>query len=182
LVNRSVSNRKQEQMRAGNAAGESDDAEARPIIIVGPQDLSARIARTMGRDVVAFASLNELDAWRAGRDKRPDTVEADIRAALAEQGITLEELPPRLRCALEAIAQCPVVPGVSEVETAAVSRRSFYRAWTERMNTPPSAFLRRARALHAQRLLDEGVPPKMAALTAGFSSVDQMRRRIARRS
>lgn len=153
-----------------------------PIIIVGPQQLSARIARAMGREVVAFASLNELDAWRANHESRACTVEQDIRSALQEQNISLEELPPRLRSALESIAQCSVVPSVSDVESMAVSRRSFYRAWTERMDMPPSAFLRRARALHAQRLLDEGLPPKMAALTAGFSSVDQMRRRIRRRS
>ena len=58
------------------------------------------------------------------------------------------------------------------------SRRSFYRMWNDVFDHPPSTFLRRVRSLHALRLLALGFSKKQAAMLAGYSSVDQMRRNI----
>ena len=90
-------------------------------------------------------------------------------------------LPRRLRSAIESLADGEAVPHLADLETRWTSRRSFYRMWCARIRETPSAFLRRVRAIHARRLLANGMSRKEAAHTAGFTSVDQMRRYIGRK-
>ena len=102
----------------------------------------------------------------------------DIDGALNEIGCSLANLPLRLRTQLEAIGTRTQVPPMRELESGWPSRRSFYRAWKDSVHEPPSAFLRRARLRHAERLIALGRSKKEAAHLAGFSSPEQMRRHI----
>lgn len=108
------------------------------------------------------------------------TIAADLCAVLEEMGCALNALPRKLRDALEVIAAHRCVPRLSDLERQWPSRRSFYRAWREHIDEPPSGFLRRVRTRHARRLLGMGLSKKEAAHRAGFSSVDAMRRNLVR--
>lgn len=153
-----------------------DDFET--IIVVASPEVSRRIACDPAVRVVTFGSLEELDRWRAQRVARPGTLLGDVNTVLSELGVNLLALPRKLRTALEAIAGGEMIPGTRELELHWPSRRSFYRMWSESIAEPPSSFLRLVRAVHAQRLLVAGCPPKEAAALAGFSSVDRMKRAI----
>jgi hypothetical protein len=151
---------------------------AHRVIIVGPPELSGALARRAEVDAVHFRTLEELDRWREQRQDADEAIGADMIAALDELGMAIDELPPKLRTLLEAIATETHVPTLRDLEHRWTSRRSFYRLWNEAFDEPPSMFLRRVRSLHALRLLALGFTKKEAALLAGYSSVDQMRRNI----
>jgi AraC-like DNA-binding protein len=151
------------------------------VIVIAPPELSSRIAHLIDAEVVAFRTLDDLDRWRTARADRHTGSHIDLVAALEELGSPLAALPDKLRRMFEAFIHHGVVPSVNELEQHWPSRRSFYRTWRECMAESPSSFLRRARALHAKRLLASGVAAKEAALIAGFSSVDRMRRQLARK-
>lgn len=148
------------------------------IIIVARPEISRRIARTaLGDHVIAFSSLDELDHWRTSA-RAAEPIGEDVAAALAEIGCTLGKLPRKLRDVLDALSRETCVPALTTIGRRWPSRRSFYRVWTQAIGDPPSAFLRRVQAHHARRLLGIGLTKKEAAMMAGFSSVDQMRRHI----
>ncbi len=148
------------------------------IIIVARPEISRRIARTAHADhVITFASLDDLDHWRT-RSGAAEPIGQDVAAALAAIGCSIATLPRKLRDVLEALSRERCVPPLSAIGRRWPSRRSFYRVWTQAIGDPPSAFLRRVQAHHARRLLEIGLSKKEAALLAGFSSVDQMRRHI----
>jgi len=148
------------------------------IIIVARPELSRRIVRSaLGDHVITFASLDELDHWRTSA-RAAEPIAEDVAAALADVGCTMSALPRKLRDVLEALARETCVPPLDAIGRRWPSRRSFYRVWTQAIGDPPSAFLRRVQAHHARRLLGIGLTKKEAALIAGFSSVDQMRRHI----
>jgi hypothetical protein len=151
------------------------------IIVIAPSDVAGRVARAIGDgfDVIAFRNVEELDRWRAEIAALAGGVGADVIGALADIGCPLSTLPHRLRVALDAIGLFPSAPPLKLLEQQWPSRRSFYRMWNDTIPESPSAFLRRVRLHHAQRLIAEGIVPKRAAIVAGFSSVDQMRRMIA---
>jgi hypothetical protein len=154
------------------------DATHDPLIIIGDREASERLARRVGADrVVAFATLEELDLWREER-LGDETFGPDVVAALGEIGCSLATLPKKLRVQLERVAEAMTVPPLRALEQQWPSRRSFYRIWSEQIPETPSAFLRRLRARHAERLIAMGRTKKEAALLAGFSSVDQMRRNL----
>jgi hypothetical protein len=148
------------------------------VIVIGRSELSGRIARLAGSaPVVSFASLDELDQWRAEVARGGDaTIQCDLVGALEDIGKPLESLPRKLRIALEAIASDPHVPALARIEAQWSSRRSFYRVWNDSIPETPSTFLRRVRTRHAKRLIALGRAKKEAAFLAGFSSVDQMRK------
>jgi hypothetical protein len=156
------------------------------VIIVGAPELARRLARGGRERIVAFSSLEELDRWREGLHGNgtghgdDETFGPDVVAALEEIGCQLATIPPRLRQQLEAISRDTTVPPMRTLESKWPSRRSFYRLWSECIPETPSAFLRRLRARHAERLIALGRSKKEAALLAGYSSVDQMRRNIRR--
>lgn len=104
----------------------------------------------------------------------------DLMVALAEADCPLAALPRRLRAALEALGRATNVPRLRQLEDQWPCRRSFYRCWETYLDLAPATFLRRVRALHARRLLALGRTRKEAALLAGYSSVDLMRRNIHR--
>lgn len=148
------------------------------IIIVARPEISRRLVRTaLGDHVITFASLDELDHWRTS-SCAAEPIGQDVAAALAAVGCTPGTLPRKLRDVLEALSRETCVPPLSSIGRRWGSRRSFYRVWTQAIGDPPSAFLRRVQAHHARRLLGIGLTKKEAALLAGFSSVDQMRRHI----
>jgi hypothetical protein len=151
------------------------------VIVIAPPELSSRIAHLIDADVVAFRTLDDLDRWRTAQADRQAGIQNDVVAALEELGSPLAALPEKLRRMFEAFIHHGAVPSVNELEQHWPSRRSFYRTWRECMAESPSSFLRRARGLHAKRLLASGVAAKEAALIAGFSSVDRMRRQLARK-
>jgi len=125
-----------------------------------------------------FRTLEELDRWR--KQQTCDAVGPDLVAALHELAMPLDAVPARLRAVLESIAAETHVPALGDLEKRFSSRRSFYRTWNDTFGQPPSTFLRRVRTLHARRLLTLGFTRKQAAMLAGYSSVDQMRRNIGR--
>ena len=146
----------------------------RSVIIVAPPGAVVRVIRRHShREVIAFTSDGEFEAW-AGGDA--GTVRRELLAALDAIGCRLSRMPRRLRSVLESIADGDRVPRLRAIEREWPSRRSFYREWSAAIAAPPSAFLRRVRALHARRLLGNGATRKTAAAAAGFSSVDAMRR------
>jgi len=151
---------------------------SRRVIIVGPPELSGALARRVEGDAVHFRTLEDLDRWRAQRRDADEAIGPDMIAALDELGMALDGVPAKLRALLEAIATQTHVPTLRDLEHRWTSRRSFYRLWSEAFDEPPSTFLRRVRSLHALRLLALGFTKKEAALLAGYSSVDQMRRNI----
>lgn len=153
------------------------DMHRESIIVVGSPELAARIAQSGRERVVAFSSLQELDRWRE-QQLEDETFGPDIDGALNEIGCSLASLPVRLRTQLEAIGVRTQVPPMRELESGWPSRRSFYRAWKDSVHEPPSAFLRRARLRHAERLIAMGRSKKEAAHLAGFSSPEQLRRHI----
>ncbi len=181
-----VRNRKvpvhKELLRLGRGQAESAQADE-SVIVVAPPEVSGRFVRTVGDvvEVVAFSTLDELDRWRAGHLARPETIQADLMAALGELMCDVERLSRKLRMVLESMAHRATTPTVREMEKLWPSRRSFYRIWGDEIGEPPSGFLRRVRALHAHRLIGQGLTPKEAALVAGFSSVDRMRKQLAMR-
>jgi hypothetical protein len=145
------------------------------IIVVGSSSVAALIAQTGWEEVLVFSSLQELDRWRE-RQSDDETFGPDVGGALNEIGCSLAALPRRLRAQLEAIGRGTKVPPMRELERDWPSRRSFYRAWKDAVHEPPSAFLRRARLRHAERLIALGRSQKEAAHLAGFSSPEQLRR------
>jgi len=151
---------------------------SRQIIIVGPPEFSGALVRNSAFDAVAFESLDELDRWRERRRDSADTIRQDVNAVLAELCVRADAMPERLRAMIEAISIEAHVPELRDLERSWSSRRSFYRMWHEVFDQPPSTFLRRVRSHHAMRLLAGGSTKKEAALLAGYSSVDQMRRNI----
>jgi len=148
------------------------------VIIIGPPEVAGALARDAECDAVAFRNFEDLDRWREQQRCADDTVGPDLNAALQEVGTSLDELPVKLRVFLQEIAVEKNVPALRDLEHRWSSRRSFYRMWNESFDEPPSTFLRRVRSLHAVRLLARGFSKKEAALLAGYSSVDQMRRNI----
>lgn len=152
----------------------------REIIIVAPEEvLSAIQRRVTGGAVRAFTTLEALDRWRTTRRELRDGIAGDVTRALAETGCGATQLQPRLRSLLEFVAEKNHAPTLHELEQQWNSRRSFFRVWKAAIHCTPSAFLRKVRALHAQRLLASGIPRKEAALLAGYQSVDAMRRNLA---
>jgi hypothetical protein len=148
------------------------------VIIVARPEISRRLARTASHDqVITFATLDDLDHWRMQKAVA-ESIEVDVETALADVGCSLATLPRKLKDVLEALAGEACAPPVSAIGRRWPSRRSFYREWTQAIGEPPSAFLRRVQAYHARRLIGIGLTKKEAALLAGFSSVDQMRRHI----
>ncbi|HWS72550.1 MAG TPA: helix-turn-helix domain-containing protein [Thermoanaerobaculia bacterium] len=154
----------------------------RSVIVVGTADLCAEIAKAVGNgdvDVVGFRSLAELDRWRAahgnGHDER---MHDDVIAALVAVGHPLETLPEPLRKVVVELGEGSTVPDLAELAARWPSRRSFYRVWSESIGETPSVFLRRVRALHAQRLIDGGASRKEAASRSGFGSVGSLRRNL----
>lgn len=151
------------------------------VIVIGPHEVWRNVAKTVGaRRVVAFTTLEELDRWRENQGLDDPSIYPDLIVALVEADCRLGGLPRRLRLVLEAIGRETNVPPLRTLENQWPSRRSFYRLWGTHMSLSPAAFLRRVRALHARRLLANGRTKKEAALLAGYSSVDQMRRSIQR--
>lgn len=147
------------------------------IIIVAPADADVRLVRDGdSADVMAFSSSEEFDAWT----RTHETIRADVQQALADLGCAV--LPASLATVIEALCDCVRVPELSILEKSAPSRRSFYRVWSANVRETPSAFLRRVRTAHARRLLASGMSRKEAALVSGFSSVDQMRRHVGKKS
>ena len=153
------------------------DSHRGSIIIVGAPQLAHRLAQTSHARIVAFSSLEELDEWRESQHD-DETFRPDVVAALEEIGCRLSALPVRLRQQLAAVGEKTKVPAMRVLESKWPSRRSFYRMWNESIAETPSAFLRRLRARHAERLIGLGRSKKEAAHLAGYSSVDQMRRNI----
>jgi len=155
---------------------------ARELIVVGPPEVWRSVTKSVDERcrVVAFTSLEELDHWRANLGLDDPSIYPDVVVALIEVGCRLGGLPRRLRKALETIGALTHVPPTRELEHRWPSRRSFYRVWHTRFDITPAAFLRRVRALHARRLMANGRTKKEAALLAGYSSVDQMRRSLER--
>lgn len=160
---------------------DSARASEQTIIIVAPPEAQIRVVRAAATEIVAFTSSDEFDRWLGGRDATDETIRDDVRVALTEVGCAVSSLPRALRFALEVLAKADAVPRLNNLKVSWTSRRSFYRTWCARIRETPSAFLRRVRAIHARRLLDGGMSRKEAALTAGFSSVDQMRRYVGRK-
>ncbi|HEY6140271.1 MAG TPA: hypothetical protein VI670_21155 [Thermoanaerobaculia bacterium] len=148
------------------------------VIIIGPPDVAVALARDAECDAVAFRSFEDLDRWREQQRSADDTVGPDLNTALQELGTSLAELPVKLRAFLQEMAVEKNVPALRDLEHRWSSRRSFYRLWNSAFDEPPSTFLRRVRSLHAARLLALGFSKKEAALLAGYSSVDQMRRNL----
>ena len=151
----------------------------RTIIIVAPPSAVIRVVRrSSANDAMAFCSADEFETWAAAHPNEPVTIRRELMVALAQVGCAESALSRRLRRLLEWIGDRPCVPKLSEVSDHCQSRRSFYRNWSAEIDEPPSAFLRRIRALHAARLLSDGLTRKKAAVAAGFTSVDQMRRHL----
>lgn len=149
-----------------------------PLIIVGPPELSDPLARKTDVAAMQFRTLDELDRWREQQTRAAEAIGPDVVAALEELGMTFDAVPVKLRSILQTMAAEKHVPTLRELEHRWSSRRSFYRMWNEVFDEPPSMFLRRVRSFHAQRLLALGFTKKQAALLAGYSSVDQMRRNL----
>lgn len=154
---------------------------AQTIIIVAPPEAQVRVVRAPNNEIVAFTSSEEFDRWVVDGVAR-NSIRDDVRIALHEVGCAASGLPRQLRTALDRLGDRDAVPTLTQLEAHWSSRRSFYRTWCARIRETPSAFLRRVRAIHARRLLSTGMTRKEAALTAGFSSVDQMRRYVGRKS
>lgn len=152
------------------------------LIVVGPHEVWRAVVKSVGEGcrVVAFTTLEELDHWRANLGLDDPSIYPDVVVALSESGCRLGALPPKLRQAVEAIGALARVPPKRELEGSASSRRSFYRLWHAQLEITPAAFLRRVRTLHARRLMANGRTKKEAAMLAGYSSVDQMRRCLKR--
>ena len=158
----------------------SIEALASEVIVVGPPEVWRVIVKSVDAQcrVVAFTTLEELDHWRKNLGLEDASIYPDLVVALIEEGCRLGTLPRKLRTVLEAIGKQTNVPPLRTMEDRWPSRRSFYRMWEANIPIAPAAFLRRVRALHARRLLANGRTKKEAALLAGYSSVDQMRRNI----
>ena len=152
---------------------------AREIIIVAPPELLPTIEHQLqGGPVRAFATLEEFDRWRHAPETDPSGIAAEVNRALSEAGCRAARLPASLHPLLEFMAAATRAPLLHELEGHWDSRRSFYRVWTAAIASTPSAFLRRVRSLHAQRLLALGMTRKKAAMLAGYRSVDAMRRNL----
>lgn len=152
------------------------------VIVVGPAEVWRTIVQSVdvGCHVVAFSTLEELDRWRQNQGLEDPSIYPDLVVALIEVGCRLGTLPAKLRGVLEQTGHETNVPPLRRLEGHWPSRRSFYRTWDAHIPIAPAAFLRRVRALHARRLMANGRTKKEAALLAGYSSVDQMRRNIQR--
>jgi Helix-turn-helix domain len=161
----------------GFRASRMSNAGMKRIIIIGAPELARELLRSGCRNIVAFASLGELDRWRETQVS-DETFSADLIAELDNIGCPLTTLPRKLRLQLEALASQTEVPPMGALAREWPSRRSFYRVWSESINETPSAFLRRLRMRHAKRLIEMGRSKKEAAFQAGFSSVEQMRRNL----
>lgn len=152
------------------------------VIVIAPSEVSTRIARSeWERNVVAFRSLDDLDRWRRAQASTGTNIRGDVMTALSEIGFDLERLSSKLRDTFEAFARRKSVPAVVDVERLCASRRSLYRMWKRELREAPSQFLRRVRVVHAERLMNDGISAKQAALRAGFGSVNCLRRLLARR-
>jgi AraC-like DNA-binding protein len=150
------------------------------VIVVGPVEVWRTIVHSVDGNcrVVAFTTLEELDRWRENQGFDDPSIYPDLVVALMEAGCRLGSLPRRLRKLIESIGEQTYVPRLREVENRWPSRSSFYRVWHQQIEPGPATFLRHVRALHARRLMANGRTKKEAALLAGYSSVDQMRRNI----
>jgi AraC-like DNA-binding protein len=157
------------------------NAPSDEVIVIGPPEVWRPIARSVdgNRRVLAFTTLEELDRWRLDRGFDDPDIYPDLVVALSEIGCRLGMLPRKLRSVLEEFGGGAHVPRMREIGDRWPSRRSFYRMWHQRIEVAPAALLRRVRALHARRLMANGRSKKEAALLAGYSSVDQMRRNLA---
>jgi transcriptional regulator GlxA family with amidase domain len=152
------------------------------VIVVGPPDVWRAVVKTVDRGcrVLAFTTLDELDRWRRSGGSEDPSIYPDLIAALAEAGRRISDLPAHLRAVLEKLRDETNVPPLRRLNEEWPSRSSFYRTWNAHIDMAPAAFLRRVRSLHASRLLAKGRTKKEAALLAGYSSVDQMRRNMRR--
>ncbi len=151
------------------------------LIVIGPSEVWRTIVKSIDGTcrVVAFTTLEELDHWRQNQGFEDPSIYPDLVVALSEAGCRLGMLPRKLRSELEEIGGRTHVPRLRSLENRWPSRTSFYRMWQQRIEIAPAALLRRVRALHARRLMANGRTKKEAALLAGYSSVDQMRRNLA---
>ncbi len=152
------------------------------VIIVASPEVSRQLLARVRDDaaVITFRTLEDLDRWRARGPQAVDTISADVAAALEEIACRLTALPRKLQHVLEAAGQRHMTPALRDLQKHWPSRRSFYRTWSESIDDPPSNFLRRVRIHHVKRLLARGFAPKEAAHAAGFSSVDRMRKQLAK--
>ena len=152
-------------------------------IVIAPPEVASRIAEALpARAVLAFSSVDEFERWRVDHCDADRTLRTDVEQALHELQCAIDRLPAKLRRVLESLEHRTDVPALLEMTDWWPSRRSFYRTWSAHFECPPSRFLGRIRTLHAARLLQTGLPAKEVAYKAGFSSVDQMRRHVGRRS
>jgi AraC-like DNA-binding protein len=151
------------------------------IVIIAPEGLTPVLARAVlpFGEVMAFDSFDALDRWRREHGNGNGSCGAigvDLEHALRDAGCSQSSLPRQLRELFDALALRSCTPSIAEVLSEWPSRRSFYRVWRTAIALPPSAFLRRVRTLHAERLVAAGMARKEAAHVAGFSSTDQLRR------
>jgi transcriptional regulator GlxA family with amidase domain len=155
-------------------------AVPKEVIVVGSSDVWWTIVQSVDVNcrVIAFSTLDELDRWRENQALDEPSIYPDLVVALKKTGCRLGSLPRRVRWLIETIGQRSNVPALRDLENHWPSRSSFYRDWHQEIKPSPGVFLRRVRVLHARRLLATGRTKKEAALMAGYSSVDQMRRNI----
>jgi hypothetical protein len=129
------------------------------VIVIAPPEVWRNVVKTVDRGcrVLAFSTIEELDRWRQNATFEDPSIYPDLVSALIECGTSLADLPLRLRTALENLGHETYVPPLRRLEDEWPSRRSFYRTWHAHVEVAP------------------------AALMAGYSSVDQMRRNMRRR-
>lgn len=159
--------------------------EQQNVILIGDAEVVARAVRAIGPDypVVHFDDLEQFDRWRSGAFDQPKTIQRELMKALREIDCQKYVIAGSLRKLFEWMAQCAIAPAVSSLEERFSSRRSFYRIWAQHIPESPAVFLGRVRLLHARRLIERsGMNPKEAAAAAGFASVQQFRKLLARRA
>lgn len=159
--------------------------EQQNVILIGDAEAVARAAKAIEADypVVHFDSLDQFDRWRSGAFDQPKTIQRELIKALREIDCQKYLIAGSLRKLFEWMAQCAIAPAVISLEERFSSRRSFYRTWARHIPESPAVFLGRVRLLHARRLIERsGMNPKEAASAAGFASVQQFRKLLARRA
>lgn len=153
------------------------------VIIVAPPHTDVRVVHAPAAEMVTFMSADEFVDWMGHQSQPGGSLRDDVTSALREISCTVATLPVQLRQVIQKLAEAFVVPDLDALERGcSSSRSSFYRLWGASIGESPSAFLRRVRATHARRLLAGGMSRKKAALSAGYTSVDQMSRSLRRNS
>lgn len=160
----------------------SSSVLSHPLIVIGSREVAKRLAdRLPQNQVLAFEHLAEFDSWRvSARIGITMDLEVEVKAALLDLGAERGQLDGKLIRALDLLETFSRVPALDAfVVLLHVSRRTFFRLWSEGFEETPARFFARVRLLHAMRLINEGSAAKEAAWTSGFSSVDHLRRKIA---